>query len=110
MLQAAINVLIVQIKKNFKFFFVLFTLYPEIRPGSHTAAERSLTSKSCTSPMLSPIFSNPFCRTLRFGTSIFTSKPKTFPKFLKNCTTMRQSENVLPERTSPGIRGNSGKG
>lgn len=88
----------------------LFTLYPVTSPGSQTAAETSFTSKSCTSPMLSPTFSKPSWRTLREGTSTFTSKPRTLPKFRRNCTTMRQSENVLPPRTRPGMRGSSGRG
>lgn len=90
--------------------FFLFTLYPVPSPGSHTAAETSFTSKSCTSPMLSPMLSRPSWRTLREGTSTVTSKPRTLPKLRRNCTTMRQSENVLPSRTRPGMRGSSGKG
>lgn len=87
----------------------LFTLYPVTSPGSQTAAETSFTSKSCTSPTLSPMFSKPSWRTLSEGTSTFTSKPRTLPKFRRNCTTMRQSENVLPPRTRPGMRGNCGR-
>lgn len=94
----------------FSLLFFFFTLYPVTSPGSQTAAETSFTSKSCTSPMLSPMFSKPSWRTLREGTSTFTSKPRTLPKLRRNCTTMRQSENVLPSRTRPGMRGNSGKG
>lgn len=90
--------------------FFLFTLHPVPSPGSHTAAETSFTSKSCTSPMLSPMLSKPSWRTLREGTSMATSKPRTLPKLRRNCTTMRQSENVLPSRTRPGMRGSSGKG
>lgn len=90
--------------------FLIFTLYPVPSPGSHTAAETSFTSKSCTSPMLSPMLSKPSWRTLREGTSTATSKPRTLPKFRRNCTTIRQSENVPPSRTRPGMRGSSGKG
>lgn len=92
------------------FVLFFFTLYPVTSPGSQTAAETSFTSRSCTSPMLSPMFSKPSWRTLMEGTSTFTSKPRTLPKLRRNCTTMRQSENVLPSRTRPGMRGNSGKG
>lgn len=100
----------IHIYRVFTMDFFLFTLYPVPSPGSHTAAETSFTSKSCTSPMLSPMLSKPSWRTLREGTSMVTSKPRTLPKLRRNCTTMRQSENVLPSRMRPGMRGSSGKG
>lgn len=86
------------------------TLWPAGIPGSHTAADSMLTSRSCTLPMLSPMLSNPSWRSLRLSMCGFMSNLRTFPKLCRNCSTIRQSEKVLPGKTRPGIRDSSGSG
>ncbi len=86
------------------------TLWPAGTPGSHTAAESMFTSRSCTLPILSPMLSNPSWRSLRLSMFGLMSNLRTFPKLWRNWSTMRQSENALPDNTRPGIRDNSGSG
>ncbi len=87
----------------------LLTLCPWGNPGSDTADESRRTNKSCTCPMLLPRLSSPSCSIPRVGSSE-GSKPRTFPKLRRNCTTIRHSANTLPGRTRPWIRGISGRG
>lgn len=76
MLKPAINALIVQIKKCILFFYLVSV----IRPGSYTAAERSLTSKSCTSPMLSLYLAIPLEEHSGLEHQYSHQSPKTLPK------------------------------
>lgn len=86
------------------------TFCPGGNPGSQTARDSSLTSKSWTCPMLSPTLSKPSCSMPNVGTSAFKSSPKTFPKPRRNCINIKQSETACPGRMSPGIREKSGRG
>lgn len=86
------------------------TFCPGGRPGSQTARDSSLTSRSWTWPMLSPTFSRPSCSIPSVGTSTFRSRPRTFPKPRRNCISIRQSDTARPGRMSPGILENSGRG
>ena len=59
--------------------------------------------------MLSPTLSKPPCSMPRVGTSMFKSSPRTFPKPLRNCISLRQSDTARSGRMSPGIGENSGR-
>lgn len=93
-----------------KFYVNQLTFCPSGNPGSQTARDSSLTSKSWTCPMLSPTLSKPSCSMPNVGTSVFKSSPKTFPKPRRNCINIKQSETACPGRMSPGIREKSGRG
>lgn len=86
------------------------TLWPAGTPGSHTAAESRLTSRSCTNSILFPILRSPSWRLPMASKPESKRSPRTSPKLHRKCKTIKQSETALPGKTRPGIRDNSGRG